>query len=128
MKKLTICLSAILLLGLLSGPAAFAAAPGGGPVASPTEPGDPTPPPTLPDPNDPDSPEEITIEEDGVPKTYKKVWDEEKEEYVYILEEDVPLADRTSPQTGETGLSGITLTAAAAAVLAVSGAEEDKEV
>lgn len=80
----------------------------------------PEPTPTLPDPNDPDSPVEITIEEDGVPKTYIKVWDPENEEYVYILDEDVPLADQT-PKTGDdsrtalwAALAGVSLAGAAA--------------
>ena len=120
MKKLTVCLSAVLLLGLLSGPAAFAApAPGPDPVLSPTEPDTPTP--RLPDPNDPDSPDEITIEEDGVPKTYIKVWDPEQEEYVYILDEEPPLADRSSPQTGVSGLDDRALLTLAAAALGVGG-------
>ncbi|MCI9566590.1 MAG: hypothetical protein HFF54_01430 [Lawsonibacter sp.] len=56
--------------------------------------------PQLPDPNDPDSPETVTVEEDGVPKTYVKVWDPEEEEWVYIPEDEVPLADQ-SPKTGD---------------------------
>ena len=52
--------------------------------------------PELPDPSDPDSPDEITIDEDGVPKTYRKVWDPETEEWVYIEDEDVPLTGDTS--------------------------------
>ena len=51
----------------------------------------------LPDPNDPDSPDEVTIIEDGVPKTYEKVWDDEEEEWVYIDEDYVPLV----PATGD---------------------------
>ena len=51
----------------------------------------------LPDPNDPGSPDEITIIEDDVPKDYKKVWDDEEEEWVYIPEDDIPLV----PKTGE---------------------------
>lgn len=59
----------------------------------------PTPTPTLPDPSDPDSPEEVTIIEDGVPKTYKKLWDPVTEEWDYILEDEVPLG--TVPRTGD---------------------------
>lgn len=66
-------------------------------AAPPTE--TPTYPPELPDPNDPDSPEVITIEE-GVPKTYVKVWNPETEEWEYIDEEDVPLWGAV-PETGE---------------------------
>ena len=51
----------------------------------------------LPDPNDPDSPDEITIIEDGVPKSFEKVWDDEEEEWVYIPEDDVPRV----PMTGD---------------------------
>lgn len=67
-------------------------------AAPPTE--TPTYPPELPDPNDPDSPEVITIEEEGVPKTYVKVWNPETEEWEYIDEEDVPLWGAV-PETGE---------------------------
>lgn len=59
----------------------------------------PTPTPTLPDPSDPGSPEEVTIIEDGVPKTYKKLWDPVTEEWDYILEDEVPLG--TVPRTGD---------------------------
>ena len=64
----------------------------------PENPGYPT---ELPDPNDPDSPDRITIWEDGVPKTYLKIWDPDKGEYVYILDEDVPLA----PMTGDESIA-----------------------
>ena len=60
----------------------------GKPSPSPENPGYPT---ELPDPNDPDSPEEITIWEDGVPKTYVKLWNPEIEEWVYILDSEIPL-------------------------------------
>lgn len=72
--------------------------PGPGPGPGP----DPTPPrtPQLPDPNDPESPEEVTVVEEDVPRTYVKTWDPEEEEYVYVPEEDVPLADVT-PETGD---------------------------
>ena len=121
MKKLTACLSAALLLCLLAGPAVLpaSAAPARDPVLSPTEPDRPGP--KLPDPNDPDSPDEIIIEEDGVPKTYIKVWDPETEEYVYILDEEPPLADRTAPQTGVTGLDGTAVLALTAAALGAGG-------
>ncbi len=45
------------------------------------------------------SPEEVTIIEDGVPKTYKKLWDPVTEEWDYILEDEVPLG--TVPRTGD---------------------------
>ena len=82
------------------------------PVDPPENPGYPT---ELPDPNDPDSPDEITIWEDGVPKTYFKVWDPENEEYVYLQEEDIPLSwlDAT-PKTGDNSMT--TLWAALAAL------------
>lgn len=55
----------------------------------------------LPDPNDPASPDAVILMEDGVPRAYKKVWDPEKEEFVYMLDEDVPLAGRNMPKTGD---------------------------
>lgn len=128
MKKMTACLSAALLLGLLVGPAALAATPAepgtqpADPVLSPTEPDTPPTNPQLPDPNDPDSPEEITIEEDGVPKTYIKVWDPEEEEFIYILDDEVPLANRNSPQTGVDGQDGTALMALMATAFGVGGA------
>ena len=42
----------------------------------------------------------VTIEEEGVPKTYVKVWNPETEEWEYIDEEDVPLWSAV-PETGE---------------------------
>lgn len=46
--------------------------------------------PELPDPEDPDSPERVTIiGEDGVPRTYLKVWDPTTGKWIYILDEDV---------------------------------------
>ena len=119
MKKLAVCLITVLLSGVLAGPAVLAAPanPPVDPVLSPTEKDRPRP--DLPDPNDPDSPDEIIIEEDGVPKVYKKVWDPEQEEYVYILDEDVPLV--TSPRTGVTGNGSSAALPAAAAVLGLGG-------
>lgn len=55
----------------------------------------------LPDPNDPNSPARITIWEDGVPKTYVKVWNPETGMWEYILEEEVPLSWQDLPQTGD---------------------------
>lgn len=75
------------------------------PSPSPTPSPNPTPTPTpdrpieLPDPNNPDSPDIITIYENDVPKTYRKVWDPVDEEWEYILDEDVPLD--YIPATGE---------------------------
>lgn len=54
----------------------------------------------LPDPNAPGSPDSITIMEDDVPRTYIKVWDPETEEFVYLPEDEVPLASML-PQTGD---------------------------
>ncbi len=59
-----------------------------------------TPASVLPDPNDPNSPPTVTIEENGVPRTYVKVWDPVNEEFIYIPEEDVPLFGLL-PKTGE---------------------------
>ncbi len=56
--------------------------------------------PVLPDPNDPNSPPTVTIEENGVPRTYVKVWDPVNEEFIYIPEEDVPLFGLL-PKTGD---------------------------
>lgn len=68
----------------------------------PETPADPTPPEGgLPDPNDPNSPDTITVWEDGVPKTYIKIWDPEIQEFVYLLEEDVPLGWMDLPKTGD---------------------------
>ena len=57
--------------------------------------------PALPDPNDPESPEVVMIMEEDVPLTYLLIWDTEKEEYAYILDEDTPLAN--VPETGDEG-------------------------
>ena len=54
----------------------------------------------LPDPNNPDSPNTITILVNGVPTTYFKYWDPELKEYVYLLEDQIPLAYRL-PDAGE---------------------------
>ena len=78
------------------------------PPDNPPPPGNPprnppgTPPrvPELPDPNIPGAPEEVTVVDEDVPLTYVKTWDPEEEEYVYVPEEDVPLADVT-PETGD---------------------------
>ena len=100
--------------------------PGGGGGGGGHDP-DPTPPPVeeeipeippeelpteLPDPNDPDSPDRITILEDGVPRTYVKVWDPDKLEWVYIPEEEVPLWGMV-PQTGDGNSPGFLLVLAA---------------
>lgn len=67
---------------------------------------DPHPPtPGLPDSNDPNSPEQVTIVEDGVPTTYIKTWDPETEEYFYVPEDEVPLA--TLPKTGDPSHTGM---------------------
>lgn len=62
-------------------------------------------PTVLPDPNDPESPEQITILEDGVPKTYMKRWDPETEEWIYIPEDEPPLAALDLPKTGDNSQS-----------------------
>ena len=51
----------------------------------------------------------VTIMEEDVPRTYVKIWDPEKEEYVYIPEEEVPRADAT-PETGDNHLTALWLT------------------
>lgn len=66
----------------------------------PEEPENPGYPTELPDPNDPDSPDVITIWEDGVPRTYVKVWNPDLMQWVYIPDEDAPLAGY-SPRTGD---------------------------
>mgnify|MGYP001032529041 CR=1 FL=1 len=67
----------------------------------------------LPDPNDPDSPDVITILEEGVPKTYKKIWDPETEEWMYILDDEIPLANMDfpleTPATGDDSRTGLWL-------------------
>lgn len=73
----------------------------------------------LPDPNDPDRPERITIWEDGVPKTYVKVWDPEKEEWVYVPDEEVPLWNMV-PETGDDSSAGLWLALAAASLLGLA--------
>ena len=82
------------------------------PENPPTNPEYPT---ELPDPNDPDSPDEITIWEDGVPKTYMKVWDPESESWIYIPEEQVPLWNKV-PQTGDEGRTVLWAALAAASL------------
>ena len=74
------------------------------PVETPEEPQEEQPeepqeeyPTELPDPNDPDSPDVITILEEGVPKTYKKIWDPETEAWMYILDDEIPLANMDFP-------------------------------
>ena len=57
----------------------------------PPEPNTPEYPTELPDPNDPDSPERITIMKDGVPLTYVKVWNSVTKQWMYILENEIPM-------------------------------------
>ena len=123
MKKVTACLSAILVLGLLSGPLAIAAPAGRDPVVSPTEPGPESnrTPPELPDPNEAESPDTVVITDEDVPLSYSKIWEPEEEEYTYILDEEPPLANRTSPQTGVSGTDSTAALALAAAALCVGG-------
>ncbi len=42
----------------------------------------------------------LTIEEDGVPQTYVRVWDPEGEDWIYVPDEDVP---RALPDPNEEG-------------------------
>ena len=66
------------------------------PEIPPEDPETPPDRPTeLPDPNDPDSPDTITIWDDGVPKTYIRVWDPDQGEWVYIPDNEVPLIPMT---------------------------------
>lgn len=131
MKKLALSIAAFLLVTMLAAPVAAAAAAEGDtaaadPIISPTEPSDPRD--QLPDPNDPDSPDVITIFDGDVPLTFVKVWDPEIGEFVYIPEDEVPLGDMTSPQTGDegSGLMGLAVIAAAAgAAVLLKPAKED---
>ena len=116
MKKLCGILTALLLTAGLAVPAMAV------PVESVTEPPAPTAPSNprdqLPDPNNPEAPDTVVIMEGDVPLTFIKVWNPEKEEYEYILDEEVPLGDlpgENSPQTGETYGAGLALAAALAA-------------
>lgn len=70
----------------------------GGPD-DPKPPTDPSRPTTLPDPNQPGSPNQVTIWENGVPTTYVKLWDPEKEKWVYIPETEVPTTGKGTPTT-----------------------------
>lgn len=78
--------------------------PPGNPPRNP--PGTPPRVPELPDPNIPGAPEEVTVVDEDVPLTYVKTWDPEEEEYVYVPEEEVPLADVT-PETGDNTASAL---------------------
>ncbi len=89
---------------------------------------DPPDEPDLPDPNDPDSPDEITITEEGVPKTYIKVWDPENEEFIYIPDDEVPLWDAT-PQTNDSSHTALWagLCAVSLAGMIVLGRKKDDQ-
>lgn len=76
---------------------------------APSEP-EPTAPGGLPDPQDPNSPETITIWEDGVPRTYRKVWDPETGTFVYLPEDEIPLSGKDLPKTGDRSGSVLWLT------------------
>ena len=92
------------------------------PTPEPTPTPEPRPeyPTELPDPNDPESPDTITIYEEGVPKTYIKMFDPETNEYVYILDEEVPLfGPLENPQTGDSGQPALFGTVCLAALLAL---------
>lgn len=79
----------------------------------------------LPDPNDPDSPDKITIIENGVPRTYVKVWDPQINEWIYIPEEEVPLWG--SPPTGDNSPVGLPLILSAASFSGILFLWADKE-
>lgn len=88
----------------------------------PKTPDEPKPPvhPELPDPNDPDSPDTVTIYEDGVPKTYVKMYDPETEEYYYILEDEVPMYGWLEvPETGDSSHVALLLVVCAVSLGAV---------
>ena len=82
----------------------------------------------LPDPNDPDSPEKITIMEDGVPRTYVKVWDPRIDEWVYIPEEEVPLWGFPATGDNSDSILWIILSAASFAGILFLWAVRDKEI
>lgn len=46
----------------------------------------------------------VTIIEEGVPKTYRRVWDPETETWVYVPDEEVPLLNAEAPETGDRGV------------------------
>ncbi len=48
-----------------------------------------------------DSPDTVIILDEEVPQAYVKTQDPVTEDYVYIPEEDVPLASIGTPQTGD---------------------------
>lgn len=99
---------------------------GGGGGGGKNPPPDPTPPPTptspttleeeippvpetipdrptdLPDPNSPDAPDRFTIWDGDVPKSYVRVWNPETEEFMWIPEDEIPLASAL-PKTGHRG-------------------------
>ncbi len=62
--------------------------------------------PDLPNPNDPESPDEVTIVDEGVPLTYVKVYEPETEEYVYLPEDEIPLSYMDIPRTGDESGTG----------------------
>lgn len=89
----------------------------------------------LPYPVTADSPDEITILEDGVPTTYVKMWDPETEEFIYIPEDEVPLTSAEpeepigdAPATGDNApvTAMLLLLAASAAGLRVVTRKEEK--
>ena len=76
---------------------------------TPENPGDDNPggdEPDLPNPNDPESPDEVTIVDEGVPLTYVKVYEPETEEYVYLPEDEIPLSYMDIPRTGDESGTG----------------------
>ena len=77
----------------------------------PEIPEEPELPTELPDPNDPDSPDRITILENGVPRTYVKVWDPDILQWIYIPEEEVPLWGSVPATGDESGFGFLTVLA-----------------
>lgn len=64
-------------------------------------------PENIPDPKDPDSPDTIlVISEDGTPKVYTKVLNDQNEE-IYMDENGIPLANTNLPKTVDGTMSGV---------------------
>lgn len=74
----------------------------------------------------------MTIWDDDVPRTFKKIWDEELEEYVWMEDEDVPLGNWDIPETGDPHHPALWLTLWTAAAAGLMGTvwwkrKEDEE-
>lgn len=113
MKKLLVLLVSVLSVTLLMTSAAFAAPP-------PWSPTEPTPPPP---PSEPVSSEPVPTEtgEETPEPTPAPTPAPEPEPEIEIPDEEVPLAEMPSPQTGVAGLSGMESVTLAAAALAAGG-------